>query len=366
MAEKRTRKQKLKIIFRIINVVVVVGFGIFLVYYLLNKVEIDSIKEAFLNMYKPTMVLGLTMMFFDGFLRGYRKKILIGSERIRITDLFFVAHIRNAFNMVLPARTGELSYVYVLKKKFKFPIEIGVSTLAVALVFDLVIVFSLIVIAIIIVGINRYAVSSTAVIGVAVALLAISLLILFFLSKIIGAVIRVLEIIFKKTGWNRNKVINYIYQKLAGINENIKIIQKRRIYGRVYFTSIFIRVVKFSIYYFLIHSLMQPMGYSFADLNYWVIFLATAAAEISAVLPTHALAGLGTYEFAFVAVLTMLGFSERIAIIVGFNYHIINLVFTVILGILSIIILAMPFYKIREIKAAHEDTGNREQGPAGN
>ncbi|MCG9479963.1 MAG: flippase-like domain-containing protein [Actinomycetia bacterium] len=350
--------KKVKTILKIINVVVVVGFGIFLIWYLLDKVEIGAIKQAFLNIYKPTMVLGLTMMFFDGFLRGYRTKILLGSERIRILDLFFVSHIRNAFNMVLPARTGELSYVYVLKRKFKFPVEIGMSTLAVALVFDLVIVFSLIIISIIIVGINRYAVSSTTVIMVAAGLLIISLLILFFLSKIVGLIIRFTTWVFSKTHWDRIKFIDYLYSKLVGINQNIKVIQGRKIYTKVYITSVIIRLVKFSIYYFMIHSLMKPMGYGFAELNYWVIFLATAAAEISAVLPTHALAGLGTYEFAFVSVLTMLGFQENIAIIVGFNYHIINLVFTVMVGILSIIILVMPFYKIRKI-SADENTDNR-------
>ncbi len=345
----RSKKKKLKLILKIINIVVVVGFGIFLVWYLLNQVETARIVEAFLNIYLPTMILGLSMMFFDGFLRGYRSKILIGSERIRLIDLFFVSHIRNAFNMVLPARTGELSYVYVLKKKFQFPIGIGASTLAIALIFDLVIVFSLIIISVILVGIGRYAVSSTIVMVIAAVLLAASLGLLFYLSKVVGLAIKVINWILIKTDWQKNKVINYIYTKLIETNQNIEIIRARKIYGRVYLLSVTIRIVKFSIYYFMIHALMQPMGYGFAQLNYWVIFLATAAAEISAVLPTHALAGLGTYEFAFVAVFTMLGFREDIAIIVGFNYHIINLVFTVILGILSTIILAMPFYRIRKM-----------------
>ncbi|MGM0365704.1 MAG: lysylphosphatidylglycerol synthase transmembrane domain-containing protein [Actinomycetota bacterium] len=358
MAQQSKRKKRINIILRTVNVVVVVGFGIFLVWYLLNQVEVSRIVEAFINIYKPTMILGLSMMFFDGFLRGYRSKILIGSERIRLIDLFFVSHIRNAFNMVLPARTGELSYVYVLKRKFKFPIGIGASTLAVALVFDMVIVFSLIVISIIIVGINRYAVSSTTVMLIAAALLAASLTILFFLSKIVGVVIRAINWILVKTNWGKNKVISYLYKKLVETNQNIEVIQSRKIYWKVYLLSVMIRLVKFSIYYFMIHALMRPMGYGFGQLNYWVIFLATAAAEISAVLPTHALAGLGTYEFAFVAVFTMLGFSEDIAIIVGFNYHIINLVFTVILGILSTIILAMPFYKIKKIGQIYEGTDN--------
>jgi hypothetical protein len=78
--------------------------------------------------------------------------------------------------------------------------------------------------------------------------------------------------------------------------------------------------------------------------------LAVVAAEISAVLPTHALAGFGTYEGAFLLVLGVLGFKitgiawEAVA----FGYHIITLTFIVTLGIIATIILSMPFYKIKE------------------
>ena len=108
------------------------------------------------------------------------------------------------------------------------------------------------------------------------------------------------------------------------------------------------RILKFTSYYFLIHAILEPMGYEFGDLSYWVIFLATVAAEISAVLPTHALACFGTYEGAFALAFVALGFSSKISIIVGFNYHIINLIFTVTLGIIAMIVLSLPFYRVRE------------------
>lgn len=92
------------------------------------------------------------------------------------------------------------------------------------------------------------------------------------------------------------------------------------------------------------------MGYSFGDLNFWVILLATVAAEISAVLPTHALAGFGTYEGAFALAFIMLGFTEEISIIVGFTYHLVVLLYTVFLGIISIAIISMPFYRIKKNK----------------
>ncbi len=344
--DKRTNKKNL--ILRIVNIVVVVGFGIFMVWYLLNEINIESIKNAFININKSFLIIGLLVMLSSNYFRAYRKNTLIGSDRVGMGDMFLVAQIRNTFNMVLPARTGELSYVYVLTTRFGFPLEIGVSTLMVTLVFDLVIVFSLIIISIIIVGINTYSISSVSVIVIAAVLLLISLLILFYLSKIISFFLFIFKKILKKFRVSEKRIIYRIYSKLIDINENIKIIRERGVYWKVYFASIAIRVLKFSSYYLIIYAIMQPMGYNFNSLNFWVILLATSAAEISAVLPTHALAGYGTYEGAFALAMVILGFNKEIAIVSGFSFHTIILLFTVALGIISMIIISLPFYRIRK------------------
>jgi len=337
-----------RIVLRTINIVIVVGLGIFLVYYLLNQVNFSDVKNAFLNMYIPYLVVGLVIMFIGNIARAYQKKILIGSPRISMIDLFLITLVRNAFNMVLPARTGELSYVYVLNRKFKFPVEIGFSTLILILIFDLVIVFSLIVISIIIVGINKYSISSTTIILIAAGLLVILMVVLFYLSKIIGLLLRFFNFILSRYRIGRNKAVRFIYKKLVDININIELIQKRKIYWKVYLSALVIRVLKFTSYYFIIHAILKPEGFSFKDISFWIIFLGTVVAEISAVLPTHALAGFGTYEGAFALAFVILGFSKQISIIVGFNYHLIILLFSVILGLLAVIILSLPFYKVRE------------------
>ncbi len=347
--DKNKPKSKKRLVIRIINIVVVVGFGLFLVYFLLGRINISDIRDAIVGSHKPTLIFALVIAFLSSILRGYRKKILIGSDRIGMGDMLLVALTRNAFNMVLPARTGELSYVYVLQRKFKLPIEIGVSTLLVVLVFDLVIVFSLIVISIVVVLINTFSGSFLAVVFVALALLVILLLVLFYLSKVIGFFLRIIDKIFSRYKIGRNKVVQAVYKKLIDINENIALIQKRKIYWKVYLSSVVIRVLKFIVYYLLILSILRPAGYGFADLSFWMIFLATVAAEISAVLPTHALAGLGTYEGAFLLVLGVLGFTLTGIdwTTVAFSYHIIVLSFTVVLGIIAVIILSLPFYRVR-------------------
>jgi len=357
-AEKPEKKKigKKQILFRVLNIVIVVAFGAFLVYYLLNQINISDIKQAFTGMYRPTLIGALAVMLISNFFRAYRKDILVGSDRVGMGDMFLVSMIRNAFNMVLPARTGELSYIYVLTRRFKFPLEVGVSTLMVALIFDLAIVFSLIVISIIIVGVNTYSISSVSVILIAVALLAASMLILLYLANIIDLILIAYRKLLNRSRVQENRLIYRIYKKLLDINKNLKIIRGRKIYWKVYLSSIAIRVLKFTAYYLIIHAILAPMGYSFSDLNFWVILLATVAAEISAVLPTHALAGFGTYEGAFALAFIMLGFTEEIAIIVGFTYHLVVLLYTVMLGIISIIIISMPFYRIKKNKLEENKT----------
>lgn len=346
-------KNKKSLILRIINILVVVGFGIFLVIFLLRGIKLTDIKNAILNCYKPSLISAFIIIIISDLFRAYRKQLLVGLDKIRFFDMFLIALIRNAFTMVLPARTGEISYIYVLTRKFKFPVEVGISTLALVMVFDLAIVFSLIVIGVIIVwitfGFGNLAISSWQIILIAFILLIISLLLLFYLSAVIRLILKFFNKLILKTKIGKNKAINYIYKKLQDINFSIDEIKKRKIYGKVYFYSVICRVLKFVAYYMVIHAVLKPMGYGFSSLNFWVIFLATVVAEISAVLPTHALAGFGTYEGAFALAFVALGFPLELSKIVGFSYHILTLSFSVSLGLISIIIISLPFYKIKKI-----------------
>ena len=172
-------------------------------------------------------------------------------------DMFLVAMIRNAFNMVLPARTGELSYIYVLTRRFRFPLEIGVSTLMVVMIFDLVIVLSIILISIIIVWIKNYSNSSVTVILIAVALLAVSLLILFFLANIIDVILIAYMKLLERFKVQEKKLVYRIYIKLLDINNNLKIIKGRKIYWKVYLSSISTRLLKFTSYYLIIQRKKQ-------------------------------------------------------------------------------------------------------------
>ena len=81
------KKNIKSIIFRVINITIVAGLGIYLIYYLLNQINLNDLKTTFLNIYVPSLVIGLILMFSVDFFKAYRQIILVGSESLRFTDI---------------------------------------------------------------------------------------------------------------------------------------------------------------------------------------------------------------------------------------------------------------------------------------
>ena len=57
--------------------------------------------------------------------RAFRFKILLRSEAPSFSALFSIAALHNLFNATLPARTGELSYIYLVRKRHQVSTAAG-------------------------------------------------------------------------------------------------------------------------------------------------------------------------------------------------------------------------------------------------
>jgi len=70
-----------------------------------------------------------------------------------------------------------------------------------------------------------------------------------------------------------------------------------------------------------------------------MIVLGTTAAELTTILPIHGVGGFGTYESAWAGAYYLLGFTKQLAIKAAFSFHLIALLYSVILGVGSLILL---------------------------
>jgi uncharacterized membrane protein YbhN (UPF0104 family) len=109
-------------------------------------------------------------------------------------------------------------------------------------------------------------------------------------------------------------------------------------------------------------SLLISQGFSLATLGFWKVFLGTAGAELSATLPTHAIAGLGTYAASWTVAFTLLGFPLELAIISGFSFHIIKLTYNILLGLLAMGVLFFTGLRLKARMAERKTVA--EKGPA--
>ncbi|GAG15579.1 unnamed protein product, partial [marine sediment metagenome] len=133
-------------------------------------------------------------------------------------------------------------------------------------------------------------------------------------------------------------------EKLQLTVEDIAQIRKRRTDMPVFLLSIGIRLAKYGSLYVLLFALLQVHGYTLGSLSIWKTILGITGAEMTGYLPIKGLGGFGTWESGWALTLILLGFESRIAVISS-GIHLVTNLFEYILGLLSILFLALPFSK---------------------
>jgi len=327
--------------------------SIFLVWYLLSHIELEALFKTFQNLYLSTLSVYVLLALGGVLARSYRYYILISSPKITMKELVLVTLVRNLFVDLLPARIGSLSYVYLLNKRFGFPFEIAASTFLVAFIFDFIVVFPLLFLAIIMVSTNLIPFMSFSFIIISVFVFGFLVAFLFYLSHLITIFVNLIMWCSQRLGIENNSRLKVLREKLLLTAKDIETIKTRKIYGKVFFTSLAVRIFKYGSLYFLLHSVLVHLNFAITDLNFWKVILGILGAEFSALLPIHGVAGLGSWEAAWVLTFKLLGFFDpQVAIVSGFSVHIITQIFEYFLGILSIIILYLPHKKFKRGKGS--------------
>jgi hypothetical protein len=119
--------------------------------YFLRGVEASRILDTAQNA-SPGPFLAFLGLFATGVAaRTTRFWILLG-RTLPFRAVLGITLVRNLLVDLLPARLGELSYVYLVTTRGKRPLEDGVATLAIAFLLDLVALSPLVLAALLIVG----------------------------------------------------------------------------------------------------------------------------------------------------------------------------------------------------------------------
>lgn len=296
---------------------------IVLVALLLTQINQGDVIKTLKNINSIYLIAGFILYTCSNFFRAWRFYILLNAE-VQLHDLFNIECLHNAINNILPARTGELSYIYLLKKINNKTIGDGVATLVVARIFDFIALIILFFISIVLIK-NIPAIIMNALWIIAIFAIFLLMVLVILLTQGKKFVIHVQKTA-ESLHCENNYWVNYLIRKGFEITESLDKIQMKKCIAGLITSSLLV----WGFNYFVVYLIMMAMNFQISIL---LVILGGTFILLTTVLPIQGIAGFGTTEAIWTLVFIPLGLSLDQAIISGFCYHIVIILYFTILGI---------------------------------
>lgn len=299
----------------------------------INPVDIITVFKTISPAY---LIAGFMFYLGTQLLRTWRFHLLLNRE-VSIRNLFPVECIYAMFVNLLPARTGELSYIYFLKTEFKRTTGEGLSTLIISRILDCIIFsgsFILFYFFIREMPLVFHKVIITSMVFLTLLMLVLGMLI-FSGNKFLN-ILRKTAVFFnyKKFNWG-----DYIIKKGE---ETIDSIEKFKTDKQGLPFSVLLITLGIGVTTYLFYLLLT-MGIGI-HLDPLKILFASSFVLVTFMIPVQGIGGFGTTEGGWALGFIAVGLPGDMAISSGFVFHIVNLLFALILGIFGYI--ALKFSKM--------------------
>jgi uncharacterized protein (TIRG00374 family) len=302
--------------------------ALLLIFLLASQIEPEEAVEVIQEINPYMVLLGFFVYLGGIFFRAIRFRIVLNNKELRYCDLFTIVAVSNLINNILPARTGELSYIYLSKKLIKVPLKHGTASLIVARIFDVISISLLLLLSILCLYTKYLLPYQTQILIVIFLFLFISILALIAIfngkfSVIIAKTSTLLKI--RKFNFI-SRILNVLYE----MEENLINIYSKKIFIQLLLISLISSSTSFITYLLILQNLME--------IGVCAMAFITLFTRVTLTLPIHSFAGFGTYEGAWVIASMALGIPIDIAVLSSFTAHIIGLLYTIGAGIFTIAI----------------------------
>ncbi len=319
------------------------AISVALVYYLMRQIELRDLLDTLRNVHLPSLVLFVAVSLAGLGARVTRYWLLL-EVRPSWRDLAVVTLVRNCLVDLLPARLGSLSFVYLATTRLNVPVQDSLATFFLALVFDMVAIAPLLMLAILVVG-GAVSTGGTALVVLAGALLIVSLVAVALMAPVLDFGATIMDRCGAGNRLGRVELWTRLSRLATDTAAQVRQVRQRGVLLPVLLVSLLVRIFKFGAYYVLLQAVLIPHGMVWGTLNVFEVFLGIAGAELSATLPIHGIAGLGTYEAAWALGFTQLGFTAELAILSGFATHLISQVYDYGLGLAALLWIMRPGFR---------------------
>ncbi|MFH2002244.1 MAG: lysylphosphatidylglycerol synthase transmembrane domain-containing protein [Planctomycetota bacterium] len=311
-------------------IVAVVFFSAVLWFSGVHPVEVVEL----LSQCDPLLILAALIAYVASYCgRALRFKILLREDSLPFTCLFSTVTVHNLFNAVLPARTGELSYIILLKNKFNISTAAGVATLVVARVLDLLCLMLFLGIGFAFYGARIELFDSYLTISITcLSVIFISIALLFNLARITSFCLSGFKSVTKKLKLEERRMVVFVLEKGQAVCHAFQSIESRSLMLSAFAITSGVWFCTYLTCYCILISfnVVDPLVFTFG-----ISIVGTTALHATCILPLNSFGNLGTWEAGWAAGYILIGMDEKLAVQTGMGEHLIIFAFLFILGLVG-------------------------------
>jgi len=301
--------------------------SIFFLGYVLFNLDWAILQSAFSDIHWGWLSLAFLAYLINIFLRALRFKNLIYSRPVKWIELVPISALHNIFTYLMPAKTGDFSYIFIAKNRLDVSLTEGTATLLAARFYDFLVVGMILTILLPFskAEMPNWIFQSAIIFCLLVLIGTIAILVFLKFSR------SPLESVSNVTGNQKHpqgtrafrlqKIRNAWYKFIAGLRE----IQNHGAHGRVVLLTTGIWLCIYFNFYFAAQSMGLPIAF------YHIAIISIVMIPLT-LLPLQGFANIGTHEIGWTSVLVAFNYPYDTALAIAAGSHFILLLSVLVSG----------------------------------
>ena len=297
--------------------------GLILLVFLFSQININDLTNTLMKISLVALIFGFILYFLGYLFRIIRFKIIL-NKQVPFLQLFKIVALHNFFTQVLPARSGEISFIYMLKKR-GFSWSESTASLFLVRFFDLLAVGIIFLFGLLFIQLNGSI--KNIYWGLVLFFLIFTILFLIYFKlnrKLIGFFIKFLHLVRIRG----EKIIKFIEEA----NEEVYNFLKK---PKKFILSLFLSLVLWITLFILPYYVISLFG---INIGFFTALVALSLTLLLALVPIQSFLNLGTYEGIWALVFMLVGVDKELAITSGISFHFVFIFYFIIFALLVLII----------------------------
>ena len=286
--------------------------------YVLFRLDWRNITSIVSEIRYGWLVLGFGIYAINYIFRTLRMRTLFGNYTISFKNTLAVMSLHGMYNYLLPAKTGEFSFVLLAKRFLDIPVVESTSMLITARFLDFLAIAFLLPVAVLIYWpiLPSWLMASSLIFSG----------LFFLISAILISHLQKITSNNKQPTFKPPAFFHRVYKAVLGVRQELLrvVVQPNKL--RLLFLTALIWLCVYSTFYFVI------LGLNYSANIFQIVIISVLMVPMT-LLPFQGFANIGTHELGWVTAFMLFGMPEETALSIAIASHFVILVYVLFLGI---------------------------------